>query len=253
MAYPANPEHASTSVKNSLGSGTGVQRSVQRARIGCGGTQAQALTGLGRIHARLSSAGWTGSLRRRLPVAAKIVCATAGMTAEVPGSPSPPAGSVFWTMCRSLVHAQQRPGVEVGLTAPAFFARIAFELPIEQRDPHLARTSAAQDGHESSINGNKRPRQRPRACGNFAVRRLESCRTRVERSCGQRDHCNVDGLDPCGNHTGARHARSLWPGSPCPRMVGLQRTTARLTRRGMQRDVSDGRPGTGRAPPAVNG
>ena len=46
-------------------------------------------------HTCFSSAGSTGSLRRRLPVAAKIAFVTAGTMADVPGSPIPPGDSVF--------------------------------------------------------------------------------------------------------------------------------------------------------------
>jgi len=46
-----------------------------------------------------------GSLRTRLPVAAKTALATAGTTHEVPASPIPPGGSVLATMCTSTVGA----------------------------------------------------------------------------------------------------------------------------------------------------
>ena len=43
----------------------------------------------------------SGSLRMRLPVAAKIAFATAGAIAGVPGSPIPPGASVLGTICTS--------------------------------------------------------------------------------------------------------------------------------------------------------
>jgi len=42
---------------------------------------------------------FTGSLRIRRPVAAKMAFATAGITADVPGSPTPPGASVLLTRC----------------------------------------------------------------------------------------------------------------------------------------------------------
>jgi hypothetical protein len=47
----------------------------------------------------------TGSFRKRFPVAAKIALVTAGTIAEVPASPIPPGGSVFWTMYTSTAGA----------------------------------------------------------------------------------------------------------------------------------------------------
>src|SRR5450432_1205635 len=49
-----------------------------------------------RVHACFNAAVSTGSLRRRLPVAAKIALVTAGTTAEVPASPIPPGDSELW-------------------------------------------------------------------------------------------------------------------------------------------------------------
>ena len=46
-----------------------------------------------------------GSLRKRLPVAAKIALVTAGTMAEVPASPIPPGGSVFPTIWTSTAGA----------------------------------------------------------------------------------------------------------------------------------------------------
>jgi hypothetical protein len=43
-----------------------------------------------------------GSFRIRLPVAAKIALATAGITADVPGSPTPPGASVLLTRWTSI-------------------------------------------------------------------------------------------------------------------------------------------------------
>jgi uncharacterized protein len=56
----------------------------------------------------VNAAGLIGSFRRRLPVAAKIALATAGTTAEVPGSPIPPGGLKLSTNLdsRRLVDAQ---------------------------------------------------------------------------------------------------------------------------------------------------
>src|SRR6516225_2441123 len=45
-----------------------------------------------------SCAGSTGSLRSRLPVAAKIALVTAGTMQAVPASPIPPGGSALGTM-----------------------------------------------------------------------------------------------------------------------------------------------------------
>jgi hypothetical protein len=47
----------------------------------------------------------TGIFRSRFPVAAKIALVTAGMIAEVPGSPIPPGGSEFCTMWTSMAGA----------------------------------------------------------------------------------------------------------------------------------------------------
>src|SRR5262249_48021308 len=44
----------------------------------------------------------TGSLRRRLPLAAKIALATAGATGGTPGSPTPPIFSVLSTIATSM-------------------------------------------------------------------------------------------------------------------------------------------------------
>jgi hypothetical protein len=46
-----------------------------------------------------------GSLRKRLPVAAKIALVTAGTMAEVPASPIPPGDSGLWTMWTSTAGA----------------------------------------------------------------------------------------------------------------------------------------------------
>src|SRR5260370_4093489 len=46
-----------------------------------------------------------GSLRKRLPVTAKIALVTAGAMAEVPCSPIPPGGSKLWTMWTSMACA----------------------------------------------------------------------------------------------------------------------------------------------------
>jgi len=43
-----------------------------------------------------------GSLRSRLPVAAKIAFATAAAVAAVPGSPIPPGASPLFTICTSI-------------------------------------------------------------------------------------------------------------------------------------------------------
>jgi hypothetical protein len=50
-------------------------------------------------------AGSIGSFRSRLPVAAKIAFAIAGMIADVPGSPMPPGASLFLTICTSIAGA----------------------------------------------------------------------------------------------------------------------------------------------------
>src|SRR5262245_58082694 len=47
----------------------------------------------------------TGSLRTRVPVAAKMAFVTAGTTAEVPASPIPPGDSPLCTMCTSTAGA----------------------------------------------------------------------------------------------------------------------------------------------------
>ena len=57
-------------------------------------------------HARCCKAlASTGSLRSRLPVAAKMAFATAGASADVPGSPMPPGASVLSTMYTSILGA----------------------------------------------------------------------------------------------------------------------------------------------------
>ena len=54
------------------------------------------------VYADLSWALSIGSFRTRLPVAAKIALVTAGITADVPGSPTPPGASVFLTRWTSI-------------------------------------------------------------------------------------------------------------------------------------------------------
>src|SRR5213594_3407119 len=51
------------------------------------------------------SCSFTGSLRIRLPVAAKMALVTAGITAEVPGSPMPPGASLLLTRWTSIAGA----------------------------------------------------------------------------------------------------------------------------------------------------
>ena len=53
----------------------------------------------------LRSAGSTGNLRRRFPVAARIAFVTAGTMTEVPGSPIPPGASVFLVRYTSMAGA----------------------------------------------------------------------------------------------------------------------------------------------------
>ena len=73
-----------------------------------------------------------GSLRRRLPVAAKTALTTAGAIVAVPGSPMPPGASPLGTMCTStfgrLVDAQDLVGVEVALLDAAVLER---DLPVQ--------------------------------------------------------------------------------------------------------------------------
>ena len=58
------------------------------------------------VHAGcFNPAGSIGSFRSRLPVAAKIAFAIAGMIADVPGSPMPPGASLFLTICTSITGA----------------------------------------------------------------------------------------------------------------------------------------------------
>jgi hypothetical protein len=54
---------------------------------------------------RFNAAASSGSLRKRLRVAAKTALATAGTMADVPASPIPPGGSEFWTMWTSMAGA----------------------------------------------------------------------------------------------------------------------------------------------------
>ena len=50
----------------------------------------------------MSSSGSIGSLRIRLPVAAKMALVSAGASPEVPGSPMPPGASLLATMWVSM-------------------------------------------------------------------------------------------------------------------------------------------------------
>ena len=56
---------------------------------------------------RYAGRNWsfTGSFRIRRPVAAKIALVTAGITAEVPYSTTPPGASVLLTRCTSTTGA----------------------------------------------------------------------------------------------------------------------------------------------------
>jgi hypothetical protein len=76
---------------------------LRRAGGAAGAITASAIRALG--HARRRAAASTGSLRRRLPVAAKIALVTAAGITEVPHSPIPPGGSRLATMCTSIAGA----------------------------------------------------------------------------------------------------------------------------------------------------
>jgi len=62
----------------------------------------QFYTRLTTVQAERKSSGRMGSLRRRLPVAAKMALATAGATGGTPGSPQPPGALVLGTMWTSI-------------------------------------------------------------------------------------------------------------------------------------------------------
>ena len=67
------------------------------------------------LWAYLSWALSIGSFRIRLPVAAKIALATAGITADVPGSPTPPGASTFSAIRRTVELAGKGNPLERGL------------------------------------------------------------------------------------------------------------------------------------------
>ena len=68
-----------------------------------------------------------GSLRKRLPVAAKTALVTAGTTQEVPASPIPPGGSALRHDVDfdggRFVHAQDAVVMEIALLDAALFDR----------------------------------------------------------------------------------------------------------------------------------